>query len=122
TFYTTHSYNFFLIYSRSFSFTLPRPPTSTLFPYTTLFRSLPGPFLRRGNCRAARGGLRVRPGVRGDAPGGRHLLDVSPARLRPVGARRVLDASPGDAGARPRRHRRRGRSHAPRALRPGVSL
>src|SRR5437870_8268387 len=29
-----------LFYLLSFSFILPRPPTSTLFPYTTLFRSL----------------------------------------------------------------------------------
>src|SRR5688500_19600621 len=31
-----------MIVSRSSSFTLRRPPRSTLFPYTTLFRSTPG--------------------------------------------------------------------------------
>src|SRR5437868_8678590 len=32
--------------SPSFSFTIPRPPSSTLFPYTTLFRSALGSLLR----------------------------------------------------------------------------
>src|SRR2546422_4589801 len=44
-----------------------RPPRSTLFPYTTLFRSVPEPRPpahgpdRRGQRRAAHGGAQVRP-------------------------------------------------------------
>src|SRR5437773_6148837 len=38
-----------------------RPPTSTLFPYTTLFRSLPEILSRRGRRAAGRGGHRARP-------------------------------------------------------------
>src|SRR5439155_26909442 len=34
----------------SFSSTIRRPPTSTLFPYTTLFRSAVVDFLVHGNC------------------------------------------------------------------------
>src|SRR2546425_1359694 len=42
-----------------------RPPRSTLFPYTTLFRSAPGPPARRARP------PRLRPGPAGDAPGDR---------------------------------------------------
>src|SRR5438067_6073485 len=36
---------------------IPRPPKSTLFPYTTLFRSNEGPVSRCGDRRRARGAL-----------------------------------------------------------------
>src|SRR2546422_6157482 len=39
-----------------------RPPRSTLFPYTTLFRSVPAPACRRGDERVRRG-TRVQQGV-----------------------------------------------------------
>src|SRR5207244_12287287 len=39
------SASFFVLLIRSLSLSLRPPPTSTLFPYTTLFRSLPGRFL-----------------------------------------------------------------------------
>src|SRR5438270_13251140 len=47
-----------------------RPPRSTLFPYTTLFRSAddPGRVVRRGACRACRDCLRG--GSRGERRGG----------------------------------------------------
>src|SRR5262249_59157770 len=44
-----------------FSFTIPPPPSSTLFPYTTLFRSLPLPASVRARIR---GMLQVRDAVR----------------------------------------------------------
>src|SRR5712675_2576330 len=37
-----------------------RPPRSTLFPYTTLFRSRPCPWRRHAACRAARSAARPR--------------------------------------------------------------
>src|SRR5439155_21175448 len=37
-----------------FSFMVPRPPRSTLFPYTTLFRSRPSASARRTACRCSR--------------------------------------------------------------------
>src|SRR5687768_17753002 len=55
-----------------------RPPTSTLFPYTTLFRSQTAPFPPRGARRGRRAGgrsaawlARRRWTWRGRAPGGR---------------------------------------------------
>src|SRR5262245_64496308 len=49
-------------------FVPPRPPRSTLFPYTTLFRSRSRPCLWQGGARLRRGGLHLsaaRRGVRG---------------------------------------------------------
>src|SRR3712207_8689550 len=66
-----------------------RPPRSTLFPYTTLFRSPRGVALRR----TARGGVPVRAGVRRAA--GR----LSPAQQGPLAAVHAL------AAALLRRHR-----------------
>src|SRR5947207_12273630 len=59
-----------------------RPPRSTLFPYTTLFRSLPCP---RGRL------LRVARRA------GRHprAAPLPPRRRRPVRVRRPLDCAPG---------------------------
>src|SRR5438309_4392549 len=54
---------------------LPRPPRSTLFPYTTLFRSAP-PAPRRRADRVARPGKR---GVAGEAP--RRVKDRKSTRL-----------------------------------------
>src|SRR3712207_9017881 len=47
-----------------------RPPRSTLFPYTTLFRSVPHPIDLRGPFAGARSELRraARPGRRGSGP------------------------------------------------------
>src|SRR5437016_3523131 len=52
---------------------LPRPPRSTLFPYTTLFRSRPAKPRALGMARAHRGRARPhahhRPGAHGHEPG-----------------------------------------------------
>src|SRR2546430_15557054 len=69
-----------------------RPPRSTLFPYTTLFRSLPGPkHARRGGASRPRRGSaargRVRPrGERGDLPA-RPRREWGGAVSRPTGER-----------------------------------
>ena len=81
-------------------------------------RRAPGALLRRRHRRAARGDLRRRPRLRGDAPGGRDLLDLPPARLRPGAPRRLPPGPAGGLRARPRRPRRRRRRDAPRPLRP----
>src|SRR2546422_1605662 len=74
-----------------------RPPRSTLFPYTTLFRSEPGP-RRGGNAPDPRvgGGGRHRHGARdpaldqpthlapGDRAAARRVLHAAVARLGPV--------------------------------------
>src|SRR3712207_7595134 len=62
-----------------------RPPRSTLFPYTTLFRSLEGA-VADGNRLALLDGARHRhPGLRGDRVGvldaGDHLRDQKSTRL-----------------------------------------
>src|SRR6266508_6960816 len=92
-----------------------RPPRSTLFPYTTLFRSRPRPYLpspgghrplRRGRARPRRAlGGRARPataGVRGvarwrDAQRGRPV-DRYPSRLGAVGGGRIPRGRPRRAG------------------------
>src|SRR5439155_20650176 len=75
------------------SFMIPRPPTSTLSPYTTLFRSPPpgracllllrhrrgGPRVCAGH-RHARGGRRIR-GVHRVCAGHRHIRDRKSTRL-----------------------------------------
>src|SRR5256885_10672738 len=74
-----------------------RPPRSTLFPYTTLFRSRSGPgragavgqLLQRLHELLAGGVLgrsdltrpQVRPGQPGQLPGGRHLQERKSTRL-----------------------------------------
>src|SRR2546430_13324014 len=54
-----------------------RPPRSTLFPYTTLFRSLLGQGLQLGSLVGRERGQQARQ--RGHAPG--HLLDRKSTRL-----------------------------------------
>src|SRR3989449_6334704 len=60
-----------------------RPPRSTLFPYTTLFRSGSGPVHRRRHVRQRRDGARPAAERRAvDAGEGvRHLLDRKSTRL-----------------------------------------
>src|SRR3712207_6475987 len=67
----------------SFFLRIRRPPRSTLFPYTTLFRSRlsrHAPQCRRRRGRA--GGVRDQPALRGSRPAGRAL---SAAGLGPIG-------------------------------------
>src|SRR5260370_5147716 len=56
-----------------------RPPRSTLFPYTTLFRSAPGHRQRRGRGRLLRPGARRRARGR-DGQGAAVALQRGPAR------------------------------------------
>src|SRR5947199_5239546 len=51
----------------SFCLMIPRPPSSTLFPYTTLFRS---PFAQRGDLARAAGPHRIDRAGKGRRPGG----------------------------------------------------
>src|SRR2546430_5916229 len=65
-----------------------RPPRSTLFPYTTLFRSAPDPAPEPGR-------LRHRADLRSRIPGHRELLPARPRRLaaqRAALERRDIDA------------------------------
>src|SRR6266496_6596374 len=82
-----------------------RPPRSTLFPYTTLFRSPRGPLLPRGSCRpgrlppgaraaAARANCRPRRRSRGGA-----ACRAPPAR-RPAGWRSAPPRESATDGAR----------------------
>src|SRR5690606_39499063 len=60
---------------------LPRPPSSTLFPYTTLFRSRPRTRTdRRRRPRALRSARRSRPARRGSVPACRLPRPVRRAR------------------------------------------
>src|SRR2546429_5799682 len=61
-----------------------RPPRSTLFPYTTLFRSLPD---ARAGARGARSG-RLRRGARGPAAGGIAARDSERLAIRGGAVRR----------------------------------
>src|SRR5438034_6583285 len=63
---------------------LPRPPSSTLFPYTTLFRSNPGAALHLAPAAA-----QLRAAGREEHGGGRAGLPR--ARLRPAGADPALE-------------------------------
>src|SRR3712207_8106859 len=72
-----------------------RPPRSTLFPYTTLFRSVPQ--------------LRARPGGAGGAPGRPRRAARPQVRHDARAGRRV--ARPDDADGRRRRHRVRSEEH-----------
>ena len=85
-----------------------------------LLAGVPGPLLRRRHRRAARGHLRRRARLRGHEAGGRDLLDVPAARLRPADPRRRAAEPAGGVRDRPRRHRRRRRRDAHRRLRPFV--
>src|SRR5207244_2513323 len=86
-----------LIYLRFFFFLLPRPPTPTLFPYTTLFRSAPR---RAGLASAA---APTPPGLRRESDGG---AGARHARSRHSGFR--------EKPARPGFHRGRLRCRARR--------
>src|SRR5205814_8862972 len=90
---------YFVLLSSLFLFTTRRPPRSTLFPYTTLFRSgpqgrgdrlwQPGPrpfavaarFGRAGQGRPQRG-LEVPRQGRGAGPGGRHRSEEHTSELQ----------------------------------------
>src|SRR2546427_5536460 len=80
-----------------------RPPRSTLFPYTTLFRSPRGPRRRggrsdRGRCEPARAELRedgrlpAQPGPLLDHGAGRPDLQPEPAPVGPLDAAREVPA------------------------------
>ncbi len=79
---------------------------------------LPDAILRRRHRRAARrdDGHRSRAGR--DATGGRDLLDLQPAGLRPARARRLPERCVGRAGHRSRGARRRGRHEPPGDVHP----
>src|SRR2546426_5922987 len=90
-----------------------RPPRSTLFPYTTLFRSLRDPRARHAalSGKPARG---ARPVALGRGDGDRRGADAR---------RRHLDLSQGDAGAGRRRAiRTRGAARAARGLLRRIAL
>src|SRR5256712_12259468 len=123
-YFVTSRYLFF------FFLMIRRPPRSTLFPYTTLFRSLReavGPLPRRARCAAGPGG-----GARTRAPHGPQLAS-RPDRPAHGHARARGGDRPGDAGRLAhasyppggRGRRRRGelaaRSADPSRLRPGRS-
>ena len=74
---------------------------------------VPRPVHRRRDRRAALGRARDRPRDGWDAAGGRPLLDVPPARLRPDRPRRLPERPAGADRGRPGRARRRGRHEPP---------
>ena len=73
--------------------------------------------LRRRHRRAAGAPVRRGPGAAGLAPGGRDLLHLPPARVRPDHPRRLPAAAAGRPRDGPRRAGRRRRPDAPRRLR-----
>src|SRR6266700_1633261 len=107
--YYLYKSQYFFFFYFFFFLMIRRPPRSTLFPYTTLFRSGDragrrahrqlGPRHRAGHPRPARRAQRSRHDNRGDHPRPRHRRPAAPAR--------------GDAR---RAHRRR---HGGHAVRPG---
>src|SRR5690348_18066871 len=58
-------YCFLTLYIYFFFLMIRRPPRSTLFPYTTLFRSRPPPGAEIPQCRGGGGAPRRGPGCRG---------------------------------------------------------
>src|SRR5207249_6162513 len=84
----------------------PRPPRSTLFPYTTLFRSIDGGTLLDGKLLALHAGL-VAALIAGCTPGPTSTLKPSPTATRIVTA--VLPPAPtpqpADASPRSEEHR-----------------
>ena len=82
-----------------------------------LQRTLPGTLLRRRHRRTACRDPGRRHGLRGHEAGGGDLLDLPPARLRPVDPRRRRAAPRRAVRHRPRRPGRRGRPDPRRQLR-----
>src|SRR2546427_9584957 len=93
-----------------------RPPRSTLFPYTTLFRSPPGA-RRRAACSVARlpGGLRAHGEPNAVAAGGVERLGVPGVRVARDAEPRVVREHAFQPP--PRRRRAVGDAHLPRMQR-----
>ncbi len=85
-----------------------------------VLQALPRTLLRRRDRRTARGDLRRRARGGGLATGGRDLLDLPAARLRPADSRRGAAEPAGGVRRRSRRAGRQRRRHPPGQLRPVV--
>ena len=82
-----------------------------------LLAGVPEALFRRRHRGTACRHVRRRSRVRGHEAGGRDLLDVPAARVRPADPRRRAAEPAGDVRDRPRRDRRRRRRDAPRRIR-----
>src|SRR2546430_8460997 len=86
-----------------------RPPRSTLFPYTTLFRSQPAEAARRPSDPGRRSSLCGRAGGQpqgsGAAPPNRERLHAGPGRSRGPGRRALVRPTPAERWRRAPTHR-----------------